>query len=120
MYYNFTPGYVGIKIKATPSIATSISIIRKYNPVSMGEIKAAIEANEYVLTCLYTSHPGIRKIRKCFDELVKAGNDVEIYEHDRLTSRELLTNLIVSHRQTEREVRDQVDAEVAAEGGKDE
>jgi hypothetical protein len=120
MDYEFTPGYVGIKIKTTASIAKSISIIRKYNPVSMAEIKTAIESNEYVLTCRYTSHPGIRKIKKCYDELVKAGNEVEIYEHDRLAPYELLSNLIASHRQTDREVLAQVDAEVAAEGGDEE
>ncbi len=117
MEYEYKPGYVGIKIKTTPSIAKSISVIRKYNPISMAEIKKNIETDEYVLICPYTSHPGIRMIRKCFDELVKAGNDVEIYEHDRLTTRELLSNLISSHRQTEREVRAQVDAEVASEEG---
>ena len=52
MDYVFTPGYVGIKIKKTTSIAKSISIIRKYNPVSMAEIKTAIESNEYVLLIL--------------------------------------------------------------------
>lgn len=115
MDYEFTPGYVGIKIKTTPSIAKSILIIRNYTPASIAEIKTAIESNEYVLTCRYTSHPGIRKIKKCYDELVNAGNEVEIYEHDRLASRELLLNLMASHRQTDREVQAQVDAEVAAE-----
>ncbi len=120
MDYVFTPGYVGIKIKKTTSIAKSISIIRKYNPISMAEIKTAIESNEYVLTCRYTSHPGIRKIKKCYDELVNAGNEVEIYEHDRLAHGELLSNLIASHCQTDREVKAQVDAEIATKGGDDE
>ena len=116
MEYEFKPGNVGLKIKTTPSIAKCISIIRKYNHVSMAEIKSAIELGEYVLTCRYTSHTGIIMIQKCYDELNNAGNKVEIYEHDRLTTRELLSNLIASHRQTEKEVRAQIDAEVAAEG----
>ena len=37
-------------------MAKSISIIRKYNPVAMGEIKKAIESKGYVLTCPYISH----------------------------------------------------------------
>ena len=84
------------------------------------KVKKAIESSEYVLTCPYISHPGVRMIRKCYDELSKAGIEVDIYEHERLTDRELLSNLIASHRQTEREVRAQVDAEVDAEGGDDE
>lgn len=115
MNYTYVPGYVGIKIQTTSSLAKTISILRKYNPVSIAEIKSKIEANDYVLLCLYTSHSGVRKIRKCYDELIMAGNIVALYEHDRLTSREFICNLINSHRQTEKEVLAQVEAEVAAE-----
>lgn len=119
MDYVYTPGKFGIKIKSTPSIASSISILRKYNHISISELKAAIETGNYVLECPYISSPGTRMIRRCYDELAKAGNVVELYEHDRLTTREFLCNVIKSHRQTEREVRAQVDAEVASEGGDD-
>ncbi len=115
MDYIYTPGIIGIKIQTTTSMAKCISIIRKYNPVSMGEIKSAIELREYVLTSSTIDSPGIRKIRKCYDELEKAGIDAEIYERDELISREIISNLIQSHRQTEKEVRAQVDAEVAGE-----
>ena len=108
-------GNVGLKIKSTPSMAKTISIIRKYNPISMSEIKNQVETGEYVLAYPYTSTPGLRTIRRCYDELIKAGNEVEIYEHDRLSSRELISNLIASNRQIEREVQAQIDAEAAAE-----
>ncbi len=111
------PSEIGLKVISTPSIAKSIAIIRKYNPISMAIIKEAIDSGKYVLTSPYISHPGVRMIRKCYDELRKGGAEVEIYEHDRLTSREFISNLIGSHRQTELEVQAQVDAEVAAEGG---
>ena len=116
MDFEFTPGNISIKIKSTSSMAKAISIIRKYNPVSMSEIKTAIESGKYVLEHSVLSTSGIRATRKCYDELIKAGSEVEIYERDRLISREILSNLINSHRQTEREVRAQIDAEVAAEG----
>jgi len=58
MEYEFKPGKIALKIISTPSMAKCISIIRKYNPISMGEIKKAIESAEYVLTCPYISHPG--------------------------------------------------------------
>jgi hypothetical protein len=51
--------------------------------------------------------------------LVKNGIEVQIFEDGMPTTRELVSNLISSHRQTDREVQAQVDAEVAAEGGDD-
>ena len=115
MDYNFKPGEIGLIIRNVPSMAKCISIVRKYNAISMAEIKSTIESGGYILTCSYISHPGVRKIRKCYDELTKAGIEVEIYEHDRLTTREMISNLISSHRQTDREVQEQIDAEVEAE-----
>ncbi len=112
----YTVGEIGLKIKSTPSVAKVISIIRKYRYVSMAEIKAAIESGEYVVTCSCISHSGVKMIRKCYDELTKNGSEVEIYERDELISRDLISNLIASHRQTDREVEAAVDAEVAAEG----
>lgn len=85
----------------------------------MSVIKSVIESQEYVLEHSVLSTPGIRAARKCYDELVKAGNEVEIYERDLLISREILSNLINSHRLTEREVRVQVDAEVETQGSDD-
>ncbi len=120
MDYEYKTGEVGLKIKSASSMAKCIAILRKYNPVSMAEIKNAIETGEYVLTCSYISHPGIRKIRKCYDELVKSGQEVEIYEHDRLTTRELISNLIASHRKTEREVREQMEEEALADENNEE
>ena len=49
MDFEFSPGNISIKIKSTPSIAKAISIIRKYNPISMSVIKSAIESQEYFL-----------------------------------------------------------------------
>ena len=119
MDHVYKPGKICIKIKSTSSMAKSISILRKYNPIPISDLKTAIETGKYVLECPYISTPGARMIRRCYDELSKAGNDVELYEHDRLTTREFLCNVIKSHREIEREVRAQVDAEVAAEGGDD-
>ncbi len=119
MDYEYTVGILGLKIKSTSSLAKCISIVRKYNPISMADIKSAIESGDYIFTTTVISHSGVRTLRKCYDELVKNGADVEIYERDKPITRELVSNLISSHRQTDREVRAQVDAEVAAEGDND-
>ena len=113
----FTPGYIGLKIKQPTSLAKCISILRKYNPVPMSEIKNHIDSNDYVLSYRYTDDSGIRKIRKCFDELSKNGITAEIYEHDSLTTREFISNLLNTYIEIEDETQTQIDAEVAAENG---
>lgn len=120
MDYEYTVGILGLKIKSATSMAKCIAIVRKYNPISMADIKSAIEAGNYVFTTTVISHTGVRALRKCYDELIKSGAEVEIFERDTLITRELISNLISSHRQTDREVHFQVDAEVAAEGGDEE
>ena len=119
MDYEYTVGILGLKIKSPSSMAKCISIVRKYNPISMADIKSAIESGNYIYTTTVINHSGVRTLRKCYDELVKSGADVEIYERDELITRELVSNLISFHHQTDREVRAQVDAEVAAEGDED-
>ena len=45
---------IGIKIKSNDKIAKCIGIIRKYTNISIGEMKAKIINNEYVMVCGYT------------------------------------------------------------------
>ena len=107
----FVPGNIALKVKATGSLAKCISILRKYNPGSIAEIKTAIESNDYVLSYRYTSDSGIRKIRRCYDELTKNGFEAELFEHDKLTDHELLTNLLNTYREIEEETEALIDAE---------
>ena len=102
---------IGIVVKSTDSMAKCISIIRKYNPISMAEIKAAIESGEMVFDCDYLSDSGVRKVRRCYDELVKTGAIVEIYEDGKLSSRELISNLIDTYREISDEINALIDAE---------
>ncbi len=117
MEYEYTVGILGLKIKSTPSMAKCISIVRKYNPVSMADIKSFIESGDYILTTTVINDSGVKVLRKCYDELVKNGSEVEIFERDKPITRELLSNLISFNRHIDREIQAQVDAEVAAEGG---
>lgn len=114
--HHYPEGRIGLVINSAGSIAKCISVIRKYNPVSMSEIKAAIENHSFVFDCEYTDDSGIRKVRRCYDELLKAGANVEIYEDGDLTTRKFISNLLESYREIDRETQAQIDAEVAAEG----
>ena len=105
---------IGLVITSTESIAKCVSIIRKYNSLSISEIKSAIENRNYVYDCSATNTSGIRKVRKCYDELIKAGISVEIYDElGDLTTRELISNLIGSYREIEKETQADIDAEVS-------
>ena len=102
---------IGLVLKPAESIAKYISIIRKYNPVSISEIKNAITVGEYVVYCEYTSDSGIRKVRRCYDELKKAGANVEIYENGNQTTREFISNLIGTYSEIAAETQAFIDAE---------
>ena len=116
----FTDYRIGLVLKSYDSVAKCISIIRKHTPASIAEIKSAIDTGDFVFCCEYTSDSGVRKVRRCYDELVKTGATVEIYEDGRLTTREFISNLLSSYHEIEKETQDQIDAEVAAEGGNEE
>ena len=103
---------IGIIVKSTNSVAKCISIIRKYRPVAISEIKSDIEEGRYVYSCKYSSTSDVRKVRRCYDELVKTGALVEIYEHGDLTTREFISNLVDTYRQIETETEAMIDEEV--------
>ncbi len=112
---DYTLGNYGLKIVEVTSMAKCISILRKYNHISMSSLIEAINKNYFVLSCSCIDTPNIRKLRKCYDELNKNGIKSELYDNDEPTTRELITNLLVSHAQIELEVMQQIDEEVAAE-----
>ena len=91
----FTDYRIGLVLKSYDSVAKCISIIRKYTPASIAEIKSAIDTGDFVFCC-------------------------EIYEDGRLTTREFISNLLNSYHEIEKETQDQIDAEVAAAGGNEE
>jgi hypothetical protein len=102
---------IGLIVKSAPSIAKCISVIRKYRPSPISEIKTNIETGKYVFDCGYTNTSGVRKVRRCYDELVKVGAIVEIYEHGDLTSREFISNLVDTYREIEEETNALIDEE---------
>ena len=106
---------IGLIIRSCNSTAKCISIIRKYNKISMADIKNAIDNEYFVLSCDYTDDSGIRKVRRCYDELTKIGAVVDIYEDGVLSSREFISNLIDTYREIEEETQTMIDAEVADE-----
>ena len=84
---------IAIKIAPEASFAKCVKIIRNIESLSIGEIKARIDSGNYVLEYDYCSDSGIKKIIKCYKALSKEGISCELYEHNRITSIDFLTNL---------------------------
>ena len=77
---------IALKVKTYSSIAKVISIIRKYSSLS---------------------------IRRCYDELLKAGIECDIYDEDEeVISRQIVSNWIETLRGVEKDTM----AQMAAEG----
>lgn len=98
-----------LKVKSNDKIAKSISIIRKYTNLSIGEIKAKIINDEYVMACGYTDEDGIKNIVKAYKEVTSLGVDVVIYEHDRVTTVDFIMNLINMYNDFERDMQEMDD-----------
>ena len=100
---------VGIKVKSNDKITTCISSIRKYTNLSIGDIKAKIINNEYVMVCGYTDEDGIKNIVKAYKEVTGLGVDAAVYEHDRVTTVDFLINLIDMYGDIERDMQEMDD-----------
>ncbi len=102
---------IGIKITSADSFAKVVSIIRKYEPLSISEIKQRISEDKYILSYGYTNDKGVKIITKCYCELVAQGISVQLYEHDVPCELQFLKNLSNMYQ----EISDEVDAEIEAE-----
>lgn len=100
---------IGIKIKSNDKIAKSISSIRKYTNLSIGDIKSKIINDEYVMVCGYTDEEGIKNIVKAYKDVTSLGVDVVIYEHDRVTTVDFIMNLINMYSDIERDMQEMDD-----------
>lgn len=102
---------IGIKISSNVSLAKVVSIIKKYETLSISEIKKRIDNNSYLLTCSYTDDKGLNALLKCHKELSAAGISTQLFEHDRPCELQFLKNLS----NTYQEISDEIDADIDAE-----
>lgn len=58
---NYPEDRIGLVIKSADSVAKCISIIRKYNPVSMSEIKTAMKATRLYSIVITPTTPAFEK-----------------------------------------------------------
>ncbi len=100
---------IGIKISSTESLAKVVSIVRKYEPLSISEIKKRVDNNSYILTYRYTDDKGLNTILKCHTDFYAAGISAQLFEHDRPCDIQFFKNLS----NTYQEISDDIDDENA-------
>lgn len=98
---------IGIKISSTESFAKVVSIVRKYEPLSISEIKKRVDSNAYILTYSYTDDKGLNTLLKCHNDLSAVGIPTQLFEHDRPCELQFFKNLS----NTYQEISDEIDAE---------
>lgn len=91
--------------------AKCFSIIRKYNPISIGEIKKRAISNLPILEYNAIDHDGLNSLLKCYSELSTLGVSVAFLDGGELSSLELMYNLQKSYAATEAEVSLLIDEE---------
>ncbi|MBR6879815.1 MAG: hypothetical protein IKN14_01885 [Clostridiales bacterium] len=103
---------IGLRITGYDSLAKCIAVLRKYTgDLSISELQKRIDNHENAVECSRIVEKDVRKINRCYKELVKSGAEVEIYDSGRRSSHQQLLNLIGSHIETAREVMEQMDSE---------
>lgn len=103
---------VGLKLESSVFTTPIAKIIRKYQDLSISQIKQIVLNNEYVFKCDIIHANGIRTILHIKDDLSKEGIISYIYVEGKLTNEEYLNNLLVSYKQTENQVEEEMDREV--------
>lgn len=111
---------VGIKLNETNIPAKCIMIIKKYQDLSISEVKQRIEENKYILICDYIDATGIKSLLALYNELNSEGVNCSLYEHNNLTTIEFLNNLLNSYEETRKLVEEDIDREVQAENSEEE
>ncbi len=106
---------IGIKINKTNISAKCIMIIKKYQDLSISEIKQKIEKNKYILTCDYIDDNGIKSVLGLYNKLNAEGVNCSLYDHNNPTTIEFLNNLLNSYEETRKQVEDDIENEVQAE-----
>lgn len=106
---------VGLKLESSVFTATMAKIIRKYQELPISQIKQIVSNNDYVYKCDIIRANGIKTLLHVKKDLSKEGINSYIYVEGKLTSEEYLNNLLVSYKQTEEQVEEEMDREALLE-----
>ena len=106
---------VGLKLESSVFTATVAKIIRKYQELSISQIKQIVSNNDYVYKCDIIRANGIKILLHVKEDLSREGINSCIYVEGQPTSEEYLNNILVSYKQTEEQVEEEMDREALLE-----
>ncbi len=111
----------GIKLKKVTANAATLKLLRKHFPnQSLSELRAKVQAHDYVFLSDMEKCNGERRMAKLLREFDKAGIETELYEEHRYTpapwqaepmSREYLNNILQRNLEIARQVLEDVELE---------
>lgn len=84
---------IGIKIFPTAEFAKVVKIVRKYENLSVSEIKKRIIQSEYIILCDDVDDEGLEIIISLYNELSALNIPCELFEDDSPTDIQLLCSL---------------------------
>ena len=112
----------GVKLKGTIGDAAILKLLRKHFPdQSLAELRATIQAHDYVFLSDMEKYNGERRMAKLLREFDEAGIETELFEEHRYTpapwqaepmSREVFQNILQRNREIERETMIDIEREV--------
>ena len=106
---------VGLKLSDTVFTAAIAKIIRKYQDLSISQIKQMVSNHQYVYECDIIRAGGIRTLLQFRKELSRAGIKSEPYVEGKMTNVEYLNNLLISYKHTEVQVEEEMEQEALLE-----
>ncbi len=111
----------GMKLKRVTVDAATLKLLRKHFPdQSLSELRAKVQAHDYVFLSDMEKYNGARRMAKLLREFDKAGIETELYEEHRYTpapwqtepmSREYWNNILQRNRETTRQVLEDAELE---------
>ena len=88
--------------------------MRKYEDISISEIKSRIDSDSFWFQCDYIDAEGINKIISLYNELLDERINATLIENDEITAIDFLDNLLKSYKETEAQVENEIDMEASS------
>ena len=92
---------IGLKLDAATPGADLIKLIRSYTNESIAVINQHVIDGEYIFSCEYESHKGVKQVISLYNELVAMGITPLIFEEGDPSDIEFLKNLSESYEEEE-------------------
>ena len=105
---------IGLKVTGPDPAGKYTDILARYG-AEVSAMEDSPVTEEYVLSCTSADTAGLRRIRRCHNELKKAGAKVQLYASDEPVAYEYVSQMIGSRRVADKQRHLVIDAELENE-----